>query len=376
MAASAGCLLLACAGGAWPADLLPQRLTVKPAIDAGANVFTIDQQWSGASSVHVFGAENLGYKGSLTSGTMAQMLISADGKTAYTASVYMKRISYGDAEMVLQSFDVATLSLKSEIPLPPKLAMLTDSPHMLAESADGRYVYVQNATPATSVTVVDVIAGKATGEIPTPGCFGIYPSVQGHKFSVICGDGTFASYLLTAEGSSAERTQSSKIFDVDSDPIFQAAQRVGGDLICISFHGNIYRLSDAGAVVQLLERLSMTQGISGNWAPGGYEVMAYNKSHEMLFVGMHSKAQEGSQRHGAQEVWAYDLRARKIVHRSPVEGILSLTVSDEPRPVLFGLKSKAIVRFEVDTRENVFALKQTHEKSNPGSYNLMVVLRP
>ena len=69
----------------------------------------------------------------------------------------MKRITYGEAEMVLQAFDVATLRLVREVALPPKFAMLYPYGSMLAESADGKYVYVQNATPATSVTVVDVV---------------------------------------------------------------------------------------------------------------------------------------------------------------------------------------------------------------------------
>src|SRR6266850_1034543 len=157
------CIVLTLSRWGWTAELQPQHLNVKAAIDPGSNVFTIDQEWGGASSINVFSAKDLTYKGNMSSGTMAQMLLSDDGKTAYTASVFMKRIAYGDAEMVLQAFDVATLSVGREIVLPPKFAMLTPYRHMLAESGDGKYVYVQNATPATSVMVVDVGAGKVKG---------------------------------------------------------------------------------------------------------------------------------------------------------------------------------------------------------------------
>jgi methylamine dehydrogenase heavy chain len=287
----------------------------------------------------------------------------------------MKRIAYGAAEMVLQIFDVATLSPIKEIALPPKFAMLTPYRHMLAQSADGRYVYVQNATPATSVTVVDIIAGKVTGEIPTPGCFGIYPSLQGHKFSVICGDGTFASYALQADGAAADRAQSQKIFDVDQDPIFLPAQRAGADLIYLSYHGNVYRLSDRDAAVQLLAKFSITEGIRGGWAPGGYELFAYDQRHDVLFVGMHPDAKDGSHKQGSKEIWAYQLGARKLLHRSSVEGVRALTVSDEAVPVLFALKDKEVMRLEVDPKAQ-FAIKKTRERPNPGLYNLEVVLRP
>lgn len=357
------------------AELKPQHLTVKPAIDPGSNVFTIDQEWGGASSINVFSAKDLTYKGNMSSGTMAQMLLTDDGKTTYTASVYMKRIAYGEAEMVLQAFDVTTLSPVREIVLPPKFAMLTPYRHMLAHSADGKYLYVQNATPATSVTVADIGEGKVKGEIPTPGCFGIYPSLQGHRFSVVCGDGTFASYALKADGSGADRTPSEKIFDVDKDPIFLTAERVGTDLIYVSYHGNVYRVSDGGPAAKLAERLSLTAGTSGNWAPGGYQMLAYNKANGVLFVGMHPAARDGSHKTPAREIWAYDLSRRKLLHRSPVPGVRALTVSDDPVPVLFGLKDKAIMRFAVDPSAK-FALRKTHERLNVGDYNQQVELRP
>jgi methylamine dehydrogenase heavy chain len=369
------CVLTATPGWSLDAQFQPQHLTVKPAIESGANVFTMDQEWGGASSIHVFSAADLTYKGALSTGTMAQMLLSTDGKTAYTVSVYMKRIAYGEAEMVLQAFDVATLSPIKEVALPPKFAMLTSNQHVLAQSADGKYLYVQNATPATSVTVVDVVAGKVKGEIPTPGCFGIYPSVQGSKFSVICGDGTFASYALTTDGATANRTQSKKIFDVDEDPLFLAAQRAGADLIFISYHGNVYRLSDRDAAVRLLETFSVTAGIKGGWAPGGYELIAYNRRNDVLFIGMHPDANDGSHKQGAKEIWAYSLADRKLLYRSPVEDVLALTVSDDAVPELFAIKEQAVMRFEVDP-EAKFALKKISQALNPGQYNLEVVLRP
>src|SRR6202046_5684252 len=157
-------LAVGAAGWGGTEELEPQHLTVKPAIDPGSNVFTLDQEWGGASSINIFSASDLKYRGNFSSGTMAQMLLSHDGRTAYTTSVYMKRIARSDAEMGLQAFDVAPSSPPREVALPAKLAMLTPYRHMLAESADGKYVFVQNATPATSVTVVDVQAGKGAGE--------------------------------------------------------------------------------------------------------------------------------------------------------------------------------------------------------------------
>jgi methylamine dehydrogenase heavy chain len=354
----------------------PQQLTAKPAIDPGPNIFTSVSPSSGAGAIHVFSATDLSYKGSMSSGAMGQVLLSRDGKTAYAASLFMTRVVYGEKAMVLQIYDVATLSLIKEIPLPPKLAQVLPQDSMLVQSADGRYVYVQNATPATSVTVVDVVAGKVTGEIPSPGCFGIYPSLEGDRFSAICGDGTFASYTLRPDGTSADRTRSQKIFDADKDPIFMPAARVGLDLVFISYHGNIYRVTDSGPVDKLTDTYSVTAGVTGGWAPGGTQLIAYNKANDILFIAMHPNARDGSHKQPAKEVWAYSLTSKKILYRSPVDGINALTVSDAPVPVLYASKALALMRFEVDP-DAKFALKKSYQVHNPGGiYNDEIVLRP
>jgi methylamine dehydrogenase heavy chain len=352
----------------------PQHLTVKPAIDPGANVFTIAISES-AGAIHVFGAADLKYKGSMSSGAMGQTLLSRDGKTAYTASLYLKRIVHGEREMILQIYDVATLSPIKEIPLPPKLAMVDTLEAMLAQSADGRYVYVQNATPATSVTVVDVIAGKVTGEIPAPGCFGIYPSLRGDRFSAICGDGTFVSYTLKADGASADRAQSKKIFDADKDPIFMPSARVGADLVFISYQGNIYRVCDSGPAVKLTDSYSVTAGVDGGWAPGGAQLIAYNKGNNVLFVGMHPNGGNGSHKQPAKEIWAYDLTHKTILYRSPVADITSLAASDARVPVLYASKPKLLLRFDVDP-DAKFAIKESQQVYNPGAWNDEIILRP
>jgi methylamine dehydrogenase heavy chain len=375
LAVAALCFWASVSSGAVDSPFRSQHLTVKTAIDPGPNVFTTSVGDAGAGSINVFSATDLKFKGNMTTGSMGQTLIARDGKTAYTTSVYLKRISYGDPEFILQVYDVATLTPTKEIALPPKLAMVGAQEPMLAQSADGRLVYVQNATPATSITIVDVTAGKVTGEIPAPGCFGIYPSLQGHKFSAICGDGTFASFTLNAQETSAERSQSKKIFDVDKDPIFVPTARVGTDLVFISFHGNVYRVSDSGPAIKLMETYSVTAGVDPGWAPGGAQLITYNKANDVLFIGMHPNAKEGSHKTPAKEIWAYNLHTKKLLYRSPVDDVLALTASDAPVPVIYAGKAKVLLRLEVDP-EAKFALKKSHEAYNPGTENSPVILRP
>ena len=97
-----GCLLAGTAGVAHAQETFtPQTLTVQESIAPGANVFVLHQAWAGPSVVSVLGADDLSMKGNMTPGTTAQMTLTKDAKTLYTTSVYMKRMVYGDVEIVL-----------------------------------------------------------------------------------------------------------------------------------------------------------------------------------------------------------------------------------------------------------------------------------
>jgi methylamine dehydrogenase heavy chain len=358
------------------AEFVPETLGVKAAIDPGSNVFVNKQEWGGASSIGVYSADDLAFKGLMTAGGMGQILISPDGKTAYGQSTYMKRIMYGDVEQVLQVYNVATLTPVKEIILPPKAAMVAAYTPLLEQSADGKFVYVQNATPATSVTVVDIAAGTVTQEVPTPGCWGIYPSLEGYKFSSICGDGTFASFTISQDGTTSEKVTSEKIFDVDEDPIFVPAERIGADLVFASYHGNIYKLADAEGAITLTEKVSVTEGIEGGWAPGGYGLITYNEANGILFIGMHPEAYDGSHKNAAEEIWAYDVANARLLYRTSVHGISSITVSDAAAPVLYALNEEdsTLLRFESDP-EAKFVLKETNKAEDTG-FATVVQVRP
>lgn len=352
----------------------PQVLTVRKSISPGSNVFTIDQEWKGASAINVFDASNLSFKGSVSTGSMAQMLVSRDGKTAFTASVYLRRIVSGDAEMVLQQFDVSTLSQVKEIPLPPKFAMLSPYRSMLAQSADGRFVYVQNATPASSVTVVDVFKGAVTGEVPTPGCFGIYASLEGWKFSTLCGDGSMATFVIEADGAGSRRMQSQRIFDPDRDPLFLTSQRCGDDLVFISYSGVVYRISDRDEVARIVGQSSVVNGTKGNWAPGGFQLIGYNAPNDVLFISMHPGAHDGTHKRGSREIWAYDLGNKRVIHRLPLKDVRAFAVSNEEIPALYAVRGQELLRLVGDAKSK-YSMRRSHSALSGGVFNLHVEVR-
>ena len=65
---------------------------------------------------------------------------------------------------------------------------------------------------------------------------------------------------------------------------------------------------------------------------------------------MHDKAVEGSHKAPSVEVWAYDLAAQKVLARSPVAGLIGVTIATSDGSVLYGIDGVAnrIVRLAVD----------------------------
>jgi methylamine dehydrogenase heavy chain len=352
MRKSSGVACLACAaafvGGAAAAqEFEPETISVEAEIAPGPNVFVGISSWDGAGAVVILSADDLSYKADVSTGLTSQFMISPDGSTIYTTSIYPKRIVSGPIEAVLAAYDVKTTALKSEVIIPDHLAQTMGSKYLIRMTADGRFLIAQNATPATSVTVVNLATGAST-EIPTPGCWAFYPATSGAAFSSICGDGTLTTITLDDTGALASQTDSEPLFDMDMNPVFVHAEPVGENMVFMSFAGDVITVSMSGTPT-VVDTFSIVEGVEGGWAPSGYEVLAYSAETGILFVPMHSGATNGSHKNGSEEIWAINLADKTVVARSPAEHVTNIAVTSGPDPVLFGVNSHegGVYRFEV-----------------------------
>ncbi|PZQ49913.1 MAG: hypothetical protein DI556_10700 [Rhodovulum sulfidophilum] len=368
-----GCVGLGLAQAAFAQDPIePETLTVEATIAPGPNVFSLDQSWSGASKINVLAGEDLTNKGNITPGLQAQMALSADGKTLYTMSNYPKRIISGPTESVVAEWDVDTLSLKREIIVPSKAAMVESQPAMLSLADGEKYLLVQNATPATSVTVVDLAAGAPIAEVPTPGCWGAIPAATGMSFLSLCGDGSLQVSAVAADGAIAEPVKVAGVFDPDADALFTNPARAGDDLLFASFGGNITRVTFKDGAATVAETFPMGPGVEG-WAPGGSEVIAYHPETGVAFVLMHPDAAEGSHKDPAKEIWAIDVAGKTLLYRSVAHDEKSIAVSKSSPPVLFTASDDeaTVNRYEVDP-EAKSAAKLTATAEDMGGFVALV----
>jgi methylamine dehydrogenase heavy chain len=302
--------------------------------------------------VHILDGRKMKYEGTIATALAGNATLSPDRSELYVATTYFTRLNRGERVDQVDVYDAGTLKLTAEIGIPPKHAQALPYRGLLRASADGRWLFVQNATPATSVSVVDLKAHKFVVEVPTPGCWALLtvPS-ESTRFTTICGDGSLLTVTLDAEGKVATQRRVAKFFDPDTDPIFIHAEYEGDQVHFVSFKGMLHtaRLGGEEARFEAPRPLVTGADTKGGWRPGGYQPIALHAQSRRLFVGMHPGGKEGSHKEPAREIWVYDLAAGKRVARIPGSTAIALAVTRGDKPLLFAIDGakNALVSWDV-----------------------------
>lgn len=318
---------------AW-AQLPVETLSSEPAIKAKQRVYIPDIAINHIADgkLHVVDGETGAYQGVIGTGFTGQTKLSHDGKEIYVATGYYSRGQRGDYTAIVEVWDAETLRIKHEIPISEKRAMALNYKWLLSLSSDGRWLFVQNATPATSVSVVDLQARKEVAEIPLPGCWAIYPvKSQPNRFGTLCGDGSVQMVTIGPDGSAAERTLSETLFDPDKDALFVQGEPVGDTYHFVSFTGNLVGIDMSGPQAKAAGKWSLVTEAERKkgWRPGGYQVLALHPQSGRAYVTMHPGGGEGSHKAPAKEIWGFDLASKKRTVKMPGHASTAIGLSSD-----------------------------------------------
>ncbi|SSW65972.1 Aralkylamine dehydrogenase heavy chain [Achromobacter veterisilvae] len=293
------------------------------------------------SRVNVYDGDTMKFLGLVPTSFNGHMTVSADGKDIYVMTTYYERLNRGKRTDLVEAWDAETLTPKFEVPIPQKRAQALNYRNYLRQSTDGGLLFVQNATPASSVTVVDLKTRQFTDEITAAaGCWSIIvlPS-RPRSFASICGDGALLTVDLDAAGKPAGQQRSQPMFDPEKDPVFTHTENLGNTFYFVSYNGNVYSADFSGPEAAFGQPWSLLDpsGKDRGWRPGGYNLLAVNQASKRLYVGMHPDGAEGTHKTPAAEIWVYDLGTRKRVARVPGRNALSMSVSQDDAPRLYTL---------------------------------------
>jgi len=289
------------------------------------------------SRATVVDGKTLRYLGNLPMGNFGSMNLSRDRARIFIATTYYDRGSRGHRADIVEEYAATTLGFTREVVLPSKRALAASYTEYLQPSAHDRFLLVQNATPASSVTIVDEASFKVLSELPTAGCFGLYPDPSDDaRFSTLCGDGGIVTITLDAAGHETARAHIGKLFDPVADPVFITGGIWGGKLVLVSFQGVVHVIDLAGGTPRQTAVWSLIQSPAAQaWRPGGYQLFSVHAASGQLFIGMHPHGFDGSHKAPSAEIWQADLASRKVTHRFALHGALAVTVSQDATPTLY-----------------------------------------
>lgn len=335
-------------GGARLPPATPHRLYV---MDAAFN-HLVD------SRVNLYDGDSGKFLGMVPTSFNGHMTVSADGRDIYVMTTYYERLNRGKRTDVIEAWDAEILTPKFEVPIPQKRAQALNYRNYLRQSSDGTLLFVQNATPATSVTVVDLKTRQFADEITAAaGCWSVIPlPSRPRSFATICGDGALLTVDLDEAGKLAGQQRSKPMFELEKDPIFTHTENLGDTFYFVSYNGNVYSADFSGKEVTFGTPWSLldASGKDRGWRPGGYNLLAINQANKRLYVGMHPDGKEGSHKTPAAEIWVYDLATHKRIARVPGKDILSMSVSQDDKPRLFTIDGGNVSIFDATPVAPVF----------------------
>jgi len=280
------------------------------------------------------GSDSRDVKGQLQAHDSATLLIPDKRPELYVADTVWSRGSRGTRTDFITVYDTQTLNPIGEIVLPgAKRALITAMEGLIAFTDEQRMALVFNFTPASSVTVVDLVRRQVQGEVQIPGCSLVYPSGT-RGFSTLCSSGTLLTVRLDAGGAVAGRSESKAFNPLDTDPLFTASAVVGGVRYFPSLHGRIQPIDMRGDEAKILPDWPLLSAADepGHWRPSGWQLVAGDEQ-KLLYVLMQPDAHEGTHKDPATEIWVYNTATKTRVKRLRLVrpgSSISLTHAAEP----------------------------------------------
>ena len=272
-------------------------------------------------------------KGMFDASFIAQFYQARSKPEMYVAESFYSRGNRGERTDVITIYDKSTLSPIDEVVIPAKrISGMPTNYHLQAVDGE-RFLLAYNFTPATSVSVVDIVNREFVTEIPIPGCSLVYP-MSGRGFASLCTDGTMMSVQLDEAGNQASTSRTDVFFDANNDPLMEKAAMIDGVAYFPSFLGRVVPVDLTGDEPDVGDAWSLVGDEPGGWRPGGLAVTATDAAGRM-YVLMHPEGYEGSHKDPGTEVWVFDVEREARVDRIALElPAISIGLTRDDAPLL------------------------------------------
>lgn len=347
-----------------PVEPTPQ-VRLLPADYPDSVVYVVDGNFFGLESGKIVivdvGAEIDHYKGALGAAQFGNFAAATSRPELYVVETFYARGHRGERTDVLSIYDKSSLNQIDEVVLPGgKRAQTLTERGSFQLSADERFAYVFNFTPASSVTVVDLVNRRIAGDIDIPGCVHAFALKEG-GFASLCGNGGVVSTKLDAAGKFAGQAMSAPFTDIDDDPMFTRPAVIDGVAYFPTYAGNIQPIDFNGAEAVVREAWPIPKPIAeapkkktwrdripglgksekpdGGRLPSGWQ-LASSDDAGRLYLLMRATETVDDHDAGGDEVWVIDPRTKTHVNRLKLRGesqVIEVTKGADPYLVVLNL---------------------------------------
>jgi methylamine dehydrogenase heavy chain len=352
-----------------PASVEPEESDVRT-LDAPKPGWFFIQRGFVLGGTSIFDTATGKILGQVETPVLSDMALDPLGKAYYVSQSIWTKGWRGTRQDFVTVYDSAGLKVQADIDMPGRL-LVGGRKNNFVVSGDGKWGFVYNFSPASSVNVIDLAKRKFVKAIELPGCADIIPN-PGVGFSSLCNDGSMAT--VSVMGAKPVITHTAPFFNATGDPVFDnfAYDKAKKQVVMLTYTGLVYTAA-MGATPTVAEPFSIqqlaglrkagTEPLDVNWYPGGGQPMALHRASGHLFVLMHM-GEYWTHKEGAEEIWDIDLAAKKVVKRVSVPGkprAIEVTQDAAPQVIVAGEDESARI-FDVGT----WALKYTIAKAGSG----------
>lgn len=352
--------IVAALGGTAVAELPVEptpAIETLPAQYPDSYVFLVDPNFFGMESGKVViadvGAPVDHHKGAIGAAQFGLFTAARTRPELYVVDTFYARGHRGERTDVLTIYDKSTLSPKGEILLPGgKRGQTLTEAGAFQLSADERFAFVYNFTPAASVTVVDLLNRRVASEVDIPGCVHAF-ALKGGGFASLCGNGAVASTKLDANGRFVAQTMSAPFNDIDADPMYTRPAIINGVAYFPTYAGKIQPIDFSGPEAvpgeswalpapattprkkswrDRIPGLSKTETGSGKRLPSGWQLTAHDDVGR-LYITMRATETTDDHDTGGDEVWVIDPKTKALVNQIKLRedaSLIEVTAGADP----------------------------------------------
>jgi len=272
-------------------------------------------------------------KGMVDASFIAQFYQAKSRPEMYIAESFFARGSRGERTDVISIVDKTSLTQTGEIVIPPKRISGMPTNYHLQAVDDESILLAYNFTPATSVSVVDIVNREFLTEIPIPGCSLVYP-MAGRAFASLCTDGSMLGVRLDGEGNQASTSRTDVFFDANNDPVMEKPALIDGVAYFPTFLGRVIPVDLSGDSPEVGDEWSLIGEGDEGWRPGGLQVTGADAAGR-LYVLMHPEGYEGSHKDPGIEIWVFDVESRSRIDRIALElPAITFGLTNDDAPLL------------------------------------------